>query len=64
VLPVFVEAGPGSPDTFPIGGQTRVELPNDHLQYAITWFLLAVALAVIYVLYVRRLNMPEPESSP
>jgi len=29
-------------------------LPNDHLQYAITWFSLAVALAVIYVLFHRR----------
>jgi surfeit locus 1 family protein len=32
-------------------GQTRINLPNDHLQYAITWFSLAIALAVIYVVY-------------
>ena len=51
-LPYFVEAGPApNPGGLPIGGQTRVTLPNDHLQYAITWYALAVALAVIYVLY-------------
>jgi surfeit locus 1 family protein len=38
----------------PIGGQTRIDLPNDHLQYAITWFCLAGALIVIYVIYHRR----------
>jgi surfeit locus 1 family protein len=38
---------------WPKGGVTRLELPNDHLQYAITWFSLAIALIVIYVLYHR-----------
>jgi surfeit locus 1 family protein len=38
---------------WPQGGITRLDLPNDHLQYAITWFSLAVALIVIYVLYHR-----------
>ena len=52
----YVEAGPGkNPGGLPIGGQTRIDLPNDHLQYAITWFCLAIALAVIYVLYHRGL---------
>jgi surfeit locus 1 family protein len=49
---LYVDAGPAeNPGRYPVGGQTRIELPNDHLQYAITWGLLAVALAVIYVLY-------------
>jgi len=52
----YVEAGPGkNPGGLPIGGQTRIDLPNDHLQYAITWFCLAIALVVIYVLYHRQL---------
>ena len=38
----------------PIGGQTRLDIPNNHLQYAITWFAFAVILMVIYVLYHRR----------
>jgi surfeit locus 1 family protein len=52
----YVEAGPEkNPGGIPIGGQTRIDLPNDHLQYAITWFCLAIALIVIYVLYHRGL---------
>ena len=52
----YLEAGPvKNPGGFPIGGQTRIDLPNDHLQYAITWFALAAALIVIYVLYHRGL---------
>jgi surfeit locus 1 family protein len=51
----FLEAGPAkNPGGYPIGGQTRIDLPNDHLQYAITWFSLAGALMVIYILYHRR----------
>jgi surfeit locus 1 family protein len=53
--PVIVEAGPEPvPGGLPIGGQTVVELPNDHLQYAITWYSLALALAVIFGLFCRR----------
>ncbi|MEE8123125.1 MAG: SURF1 family cytochrome oxidase biogenesis protein [Alphaproteobacteria bacterium] len=39
---------------FPIGGQSKVKLRNDHLQYAIIWYSLAAAFLVIYVLYHRR----------
>ena len=54
---LYVDAGPAeNPGGYPVGGQTRIELPNDHLQYAITWGLLAVALAVIYVLYHLKLE--------
>ncbi|MEA2781119.1 MAG: surfeit locus 1 family protein [Rhodospirillaceae bacterium] len=56
----YLEAGPAeNPGGFPIGGQTRITLPNDHLQYAITWFSLAGALIVIYVLYHRGLARDE-----
>lgn len=52
VTPFFLEAGPApNPGGFPIGGQSRTELPNDHLQYALTWFSFAVILAVIWFLY-------------
>jgi surfeit locus 1 family protein len=48
----YAEAGSAAnPGGYPIGGQSHVELPNDHLQYAITWFALAIALMVIYVVY-------------
>jgi surfeit locus 1 family protein len=42
---------PANPGGFPIGGQTRINLPNDHLQYAITWALLALSLAGVYVVF-------------
>ena len=52
--PVFLEAdATPNPDGLPIGGQTRITFPNDHLQYAITWFGLGAALIVIYFLYHR-----------
>lgn len=46
-----------NPGGWPQGGVTRLALPNHHLQYAITWFSLAVAMIVIYVLSCR----PHPE---
>jgi surfeit locus 1 family protein len=52
--PFYVEAGPApNPGGFPIGGQTIAQLPSNHLQYALTWFALAIALAVIYVVSQR-----------
>ena len=42
------------PGGLPIGGQTRVNLTNDHLEYAITWYSFAVILAVIWFLYSYR----------
>lgn len=54
VAPFFLEAEKSDvPGGWPQGGQTRLDLPNNHLQYAITWFLLALCLVVIYVIYVR-----------
>jgi surfeit locus 1 family protein len=55
VAPFYIDAdATPNPGGWPRGGVTRLELRNDHLQYAITWFSLAVALIVIYVLYHRR----------
>ena len=34
-----------NPGGLPIGGVTMIELPNSHLQYAVTWYGLAAALA-------------------
>lgn len=35
-------------------GPATAELRNDHLQYAVTWFALAAAMAVVYILFIRR----------
>jgi surfeit locus 1 family protein len=53
--PIIIEADATSnAGEYPKGGQTRVDFPNNHLQYAITWFGLALALAIIYLLYHRK----------
>lgn len=54
VRPYFVEAGPAAnPGGLPIGGQSHIELPNNHLSYAITWYSLSLALAIIFLIYHR-----------
>lgn len=51
-LPLFVEAdATPNPGGLPIGGQSVINLRNDHLQYAITWFALAVGIFAVYFLY-------------
>lgn len=60
VTALYVEAGPAeNPGGYPLGGQTRMEIRNDHLQYAMIWYALAVALLVIYVLHQSRRAGPE-----
>ncbi|MGH6876309.1 MAG: SURF1 family protein [Rhizomicrobium sp.] len=52
--PAILEAtASANAQAWPRGGQTRVDLPNNHLQYALTWFLLAAALVVMYFAYHR-----------
>lgn len=54
VAPYYVDADAApNPGGWPQGGLTEVRLPNNHLQYAIIWFSLAVVLLVIYVLSQR-----------
>lgn len=54
VAPFYVEADAApNPGGWPKGGRTRLEISNRHLQYALTWFGLAGALLVIYLLYHR-----------
>ena len=51
-LPVYISAGPTPvPGGWPRGAVPQPNLPNNHLGYAVTWFALTLAVAVIYVLY-------------
>lgn len=43
-----------NPGGLPVGGQTPIELPSPHLNYAITWFSLAGILVVIYLAWHRQ----------
>lgn len=55
VLPFFIDANDApNPGGLPIGGVTMVDLPNNHLQYALTWYGLAAALVVVLGLWLRR----------
>jgi surfeit locus 1 family protein len=60
-VPVFVDAEAAAPGGWPKGGATRLELPNRHLEYAITWFGLAAALIAVFAAYaVPRLGRANP----
>nr|WP_204339210.1 SURF1 family protein [Rhizobium leguminosarum] len=56
VIPFFVDAdSTPNPAGLPIGGVTQVDLPNDHLQYAFTWYgLAAVLLVVVAISWFRK----------
>lgn len=48
VVPFFVDAdSTPNPAGLPIGGVTQMDLPNNHLQYAFTWYGLAAVLVVV-----------------
>jgi len=50
LLPVVIEADSApNPGGLPQGGQTRTELTNNHLQYAITWYGLAAGLLGVWI---------------
>lgn len=59
VVPFFIDADNApNPGGLPVGGVTIVDLPNNHLQYALTWYGLAAALAVILALWLWRVRRP------
>jgi surfeit locus 1 family protein len=42
------------PGGLPQGGTTVIDIPNDHFEYALTWFGLAAALAGVYIAFVLK----------
>lgn len=60
-LVIDAEADPAPPGGFPKGGVTRLELPNRHLEYALTWYGLAAALVGVFAAFaVTRWHQPGP----
>lgn len=54
VAPFVIDAdATPNPGGLPVGGQTQLDIPNDHLQYAITWYALAAILLIMFVIYHR-----------
>ena len=50
----LVAQGPSTAGTYPAPAEHLPRPPNNHLSYVITWYGLAVALAVIFGVWVRR----------
>ena len=64
VLPFFVDAdATPNPGGLPIGGITLIDFPNNHLQYALTWYGLAAALLGMTVVFILRAKH-RPNVSP
>jgi surfeit locus 1 family protein len=59
---IDADAAPANPGGWPKGGVTLVDLPNRHLEYAITWYGLAATLLAVFAAFVvtrvRRGNAP------
>lgn len=53
VAPFYIEQEAPQLPGAPKAGPLVVKLPNNHLQYAITWFGLAGALAAVYFVWLR-----------
>lgn len=48
---IDADARPEPPGGVPRGGVTRIALPNRHLEYAITWYGLALALVAVFLAF-------------
>jgi surfeit locus 1 family protein len=50
--PFFIDAdASANPGGLPQGGETKLVFPNRHLEYAITWFGLALALIAVFIAF-------------
>ena len=55
----FVDANDTpNPGGLPVGGVTIIDMPNNHLQYAVTWYGLAAALAGVLAVWAWRQRKP------
>ncbi len=60
-VPFFLDAEvrSGPSEGWPKGGVTRLDLPNRHLEYAVTWYGLAAALCAVFAVFAwGRLRSP------
>lgn len=54
VAPFFVDASTSGPGGLPQAGETRLVFSNRHLEYAVTWFGLALALIAVFIAFARK----------
>jgi surfeit locus 1 family protein len=63
VAPFLIDADASpNPGGWPRGGQTPLNLPNNHLQYAVTWFGIALTLIGVFAAFAWR-RVKEPASA-
>jgi len=64
VAPFYIDQeAPPAPGGFPKVGPLKPSLPNNHLQYAVTWFGLALVVLISGIVFARtrrRENLPNP----
>jgi cytochrome oxidase assembly protein ShyY1 len=64
VAPFYIDLeAPVPSDGIPKPGPLQVSLKNDHLQYAITWFLLAGAVSIAFGFWLRGARRAAPPSA-
>lgn len=60
VAPFYVDAdATPNPGGLPVGGKTMLTFPNNHLSYAITWYILAAMVIAAGWYVLRNLNAPK-----
>ncbi|MEJ1157763.1 SURF1 family protein [Prosthecomicrobium sp. N25] len=67
IFPLTLDAAavPAPPGGLPQGGETTMAFPNNHLQYAVTWYGLALTLVGVYIAFARaRLKADDPPEPP
>ncbi|MBO6719012.1 MAG: SURF1 family protein [Rhizobiaceae bacterium] len=61
LVPFFIDANDApNPGGLPVGGVTLIDLPNNHLQYAVTWYGLALALVAVALFRFRPRRAARP----
>lgn len=60
VAPFYVDADAApNPGGLPVGGKTMLTFPNNHLSYAVTWYILAAMVVAAGWYVLRNLNGPK-----
>ena len=65
VAPFFIDLeSPMPPGGYPRSGPLQVRIRNEHLQYAVTWYALAAAVAVMYAIWLLNRRAAAASSLP